>query len=94
MWTQIWDWTFPNELLPYTNERNDLLSSNNLYTSKHPTYMTKENLPKTLLLGEKNNDPPKYQQNKNIFKFVKYSIKGTKWLKYKYIIQLLTAPLT
>ena len=58
----------------YSYERNNILSNLTGVLEKQPATMTKENLLKTLLMGERNDDPLKYKHNKKIFKYVQHFI--------------------
>ena len=77
----------------YSFERSNLLSNLIGVLEKQPASMTKENLLKTLLMGERNDDPLKYKHNKQIFKYVQHFIVKTRRLNYKSILQL-TLPIT
>ena len=48
----------------YSYERNNLLSNLTGVLEKQPATITKENLLKALLMGERNDDPLKYKHNK------------------------------
>ena len=48
----------------YSYERNNLLSNLTGVLEKQPATMTKENLLKALLMGERNDDPLNYKHNK------------------------------
>jgi hypothetical protein len=72
----------------YSFERSNLLSNLIGVLEKQPASMTKENLLKTLLMGERNDDPLKYKQNKQIFKYVQHFIVKTGRLNFISILQL------
>ena len=72
----------------YSYERNNLLSNPTGELEKQPATMTKENLLRALLMGESDDAPLKYKNNKKIFKYVQHFIVKTRRLNYKSILQL------